>query len=425
MTRTGAALFVLCACGARTAPIVDERADAGVTSCEPSIEVCNGVDDDCDGLADEGLPLTELGDPIVLRSPGETTTGTCRVCDQALRGDVIEIDGGLLALWQMNFTATDPRPNTFARRLDRDGAPLEESRLVTDRYTTLSLEAATLPDGRRVLSFCERVEERSARNDYPSLLLLGAGGRAAGEVVRVSDARCVIGGAAVAVTGARTLLAVRTAPASVELVVVGPDLRAASTTDLGHARMAAIAASGDALVARVTEDSGGGVGWQAHALDPLGAVRATEAFVRSGFVADLALLPRREGWWIATATHESGARLQALTQDGVRVASARPLGTSSLARAVDGVALRDGRSVLIAGFADGGRGDRRELSEMYLVDSEGDIASTWRSGELEEPIWRSPVLRALDDGRVAIVYTTDAPDDEHDEVRLRLLACAP
>ena len=40
-------------------------------------ERCNGLDDDCDGRVDEGLPLAVFGEPSVLRPHGDTRTGAC------------------------------------------------------------------------------------------------------------------------------------------------------------------------------------------------------------------------------------------------------------------------------------------------------------------------------------------------------------
>lgn len=42
-------------CGARTGLAVDACADAGRACCQPRAEECNDLDDDCDGVADDGL----------------------------------------------------------------------------------------------------------------------------------------------------------------------------------------------------------------------------------------------------------------------------------------------------------------------------------------------------------------------------------
>ncbi|MCA9652627.1 MAG: hypothetical protein KC501_22105 [Myxococcales bacterium] len=48
------------------------------TGCEPNTEVCNGVDDDCNGSIDESDPM--LGEPCDTGMPGECSAGT-QVCD--------------------------------------------------------------------------------------------------------------------------------------------------------------------------------------------------------------------------------------------------------------------------------------------------------------------------------------------------------
>src|SRR4029079_1157618 len=84
---------VLTACGSRSAvhaeqdpviPVDGEPADAAMDArtevgCTPTAEVCNGVDDDCDGEVDDNLPMVELGDAIVVRDR-EGSTGNCSTC---------------------------------------------------------------------------------------------------------------------------------------------------------------------------------------------------------------------------------------------------------------------------------------------------------------------------------------------------------
>ncbi len=80
---------VLAACGARSgleaAPTAgDGRRDAGVDAgppCVPTDEVCNAVDDDCDGRFDEGLGFGEVRHVVVRSTEG--TTGPCSTCQWA------------------------------------------------------------------------------------------------------------------------------------------------------------------------------------------------------------------------------------------------------------------------------------------------------------------------------------------------------
>ena len=84
----------LAGCGARTGPWVDDPlvdASSSVDACLPSAEVCNGVDDDCDGSADEAPACGVDAGPDEPCIPDEET---CKGVDDDCDG---ERDEGLPA----------------------------------------------------------------------------------------------------------------------------------------------------------------------------------------------------------------------------------------------------------------------------------------------------------------------------------------
>src|SRR5688572_28883723 len=82
---TSVAMVLACcavACGARSGlrePSGDAAIDTPAPVCVPAPEQCNGRDDDCNGLIDDGLGFGALGPAAVLRS-NEGDTGDCGSC---------------------------------------------------------------------------------------------------------------------------------------------------------------------------------------------------------------------------------------------------------------------------------------------------------------------------------------------------------
>ncbi len=131
--------------------------DAGVVDAAPCVlrdEVCNGVDDDCDGWVDEDLGIVPIGGPMVLRDV-EGETGDCSTCRWALDPFLASSESGLFAAWHLSFNGTAPMPNLFGVVLDGAGRPVESPRSFSSR-TGQTLRFAVSPGDSSLAAFCER-----------------------------------------------------------------------------------------------------------------------------------------------------------------------------------------------------------------------------------------------------------------------------
>jgi hypothetical protein len=159
------------ACGSRTGLQAPERDDgsarpaADAATCvprSPPVEVCNGLDDNCDGRIDEGLGIGPLGAPSVLRTD-EGETGGCISCRWAWRPVLAPLsNGGYLAVWYVGILGGSERPNVFGRVIDAHGAPQAPVGLLgSDVVLSLhALAPAPRANGDTALGTCFRVGNR-------------------------------------------------------------------------------------------------------------------------------------------------------------------------------------------------------------------------------------------------------------------------
>jgi hypothetical protein len=87
----------------------------------PSNEICNGLDDDCDGFVDEELLYAPVRPRRMLREDAPTTQ--CDGCPAATDGTLLWVRDTLLATWSTTRTR-DTQASLSYRTFDATGAPL-------------------------------------------------------------------------------------------------------------------------------------------------------------------------------------------------------------------------------------------------------------------------------------------------------------
>jgi len=175
---------VTCSCGARTGlpdvslPPVEPELPKCVPTI-PSTEVCDGVDNDCNGLVDDGMPFALRRGPITIASGVEA---------EALNTELEATKTGLLAMWRVGFLGESPRPTTRTRVLDAEGNPLATVVTPLTRAQTQGPRATPTSRGDFMLSFCHRV----GTEDRMGGLRLSASGNPVGSELDIPplDAGC-------------------------------------------------------------------------------------------------------------------------------------------------------------------------------------------------------------------------------------------
>ena len=132
----------------------------GTPPCVPTgEEICNDLDDDCDGEIDEGLTFGARGPAIPVRTT-EGSTGPCTSCNWVAGSRLAPTPDGLLAIWVLGFDGEDPMPSSFARPLDAHGNSLGAAIQLFDWPIPNGVRVVPTSEDRLALSFCYQIQAK-------------------------------------------------------------------------------------------------------------------------------------------------------------------------------------------------------------------------------------------------------------------------
>jgi hypothetical protein len=154
-----------------------EAGSGGSPDCPGGVgpEVCNGLDDDCDGEIDEDLPFDIVDGPFAVRvdegRTDEASPFACVSCGWAWYPQLVMPQGELGVVWYLGINGGYEQPSAFFRRLSWELEPQGTVSSLGPQYWLSTLTRGTTRSGVDLLTFVERL----GHADKPSFGLLDSG----------------------------------------------------------------------------------------------------------------------------------------------------------------------------------------------------------------------------------------------------------
>ena len=153
-----------------------------IPECVPGTaddERCGGADEDCDGRIDEGLGFGPTSAPLAISDPAVSGPPDPSLVQAPFNRDLVATPAGLLAFFTVAFRGTAPAPNLFAVVLDAEGMPTGAESPLLERPVTQGPRAAPSADAGVLLAYCGRF---AGGNDIAVLARVDAAGRLLAEL---------------------------------------------------------------------------------------------------------------------------------------------------------------------------------------------------------------------------------------------------
>ncbi len=415
-------------CGARTGlEELGALPDAGppvMPACGPTgpiAETCDGIDNDCNGAVDDGLPLDIARGPVTLSTAS----------DAAVDVELEVTATGMLAMWRVGFRGEMPMPTTHARALTAAGDPLGDVIVPPTRAQVQGPRATPTTRGDLMLAYCGRY----GADDHLTSARLSPDARAlTGETLRTpGDRSCGAVNPDVLWTGARHLFAWMSngggaGPGFATLLDVADETGRSVRNEMldpqgdltSPPRMAQL---GDriGMILGLRHTAMGAPTFSFRQFDRGGTAATSPIDVAeptgAGLYEAQLVAVDRVGWIAIAATRfGTGVWTTFIPIAGSPAPFARLPQTDRQYSYTDSVAFGPG-----AGIAASSSLRAEERMEIFVVDSRGQVRSSWRSLDATERYAAWPSL-AVRDGRLFVAYAASLLGGRY-EVRLLEMGC--